>query len=793
MKKNTSILWQTCAAFAAVALLAVGCSEEEPGSELMAPYCQVNANEVTVTRTTATLTGLIEAANPASIKEYGFRYSTSSTLNKDDKTTVTVKLGESLEGSGSVQTLIKDLSPNTTYYYCLYTSTGVSESVSKGENYFRTAETSSPIFTELVKDSIGENFARIKCSVEEIGDTYLMEYGVAYKKLKDKTFVSIPADTLDNEATRSFTVELSELDPSTQYVIRAYAKNSSDKDANTGVREGYSVNDTITTENLLAAEIEGYEPSEVLSTSAKISGQVLGAAGSGGKVEEIGVCYSETNEYPVWTDSKVVIEGTDLKKVYTATLTGLKEYTQYYARMYAKNIVDGKERYGYGEVQMFTTTGLKKPELKYGEESIMSSTPTSLTVAAVITNYDEAALIEKGFLWSLTTGEITLEEAEAANTKLVVTDGGKSFSATITGLEIDKGYYVRPYAVYQSPENQQVGYPGWTRSFWTQSFRAPDLDRPMVEDVTATTAKLTGRISVAGNTAIVKCGFFLKATGTWNDFSLEDSDLQVEADENFTATITGLNPNVAYKVRSYAVCRLGDREETVSGRMDSFDTKQMEGIAFSDVRTSNTIYSISISARLGVTAGEVQEKGFCWNLDDDGAPILENCLGSQQGVDNADGTYALTISDLLPLTQYRIRSYAKVKVGDQLMTFYSGGNSSVRTAEFNNSTSQIMWTEGDTYFTTTFEMPSEATGIEEYGLYWKSETENDDAARQVKATNVGNQYTISLTGLTPGTRYNLKEYVVVGGQTYTWSSFTQTIRARRVPTQEDNQSPDIKN
>ena len=126
------------------------------------------------------------------------------------------------------------------------------------------------------------------------------------------------------------------------------------------------------------------------------------------------------------------------------------------------------------------------------------------------------------------------------------------------------------------------------------------------------------------------------------------------------------------------------------------------------------------------------------------------------------------------------------------MTFYSAEYLE-HTAEFNNPTSQITWTEGDTYFTTTFEMPAEATGIEEYGLYWKSVTENDDAARQVKATNVGNQYTISLTGLTAGTSYNLKEYVVVGGQTYTWSYFPTTIRARRVPTQEDNQSPDIKN
>lgn len=788
MKKNTSILWQTCAAFAAVALLAVGCSEEEPGSELMAPYCQVNANEVTVTRTTATLTGLIEAANPASIKEYGFRYSTSSTLNKDDKTTVTVKLGESLEASGSVQTLIKDLSPNTTYYYCLYTSTGVSESVSTGENYFRTAETSSPIFTELVKDSIGENYARIRCSVEEIGDTYLLEYGVAYKKLKDKTFVSIQADTLDNEATRSFTVELSDLDPSTQYVIRAYAKNSSDTDANTGVREGYSVNDTITTENLLAAEIEGYEPSEVLSTSAKISGQVLGAAGSSGKVEEIGVCYSETNEYPVWTDSKVVIEGTDLKKVYTATLTGLKEYTQYYARMYAKNIVDGKERYGYGEVQMFTTTGLKKPDVQFGEEN--TSDATSFTMSAVINNYDEAALVEKGFIWSLTNGEITLEEAEKNNTKLVVTDGGKTYTGHIVGLPVGTSYFVRAYAVYRSSENEQIGYSG-AYNMYTLSFDPAYVQSVERQDLTSLSVKLVGKVGRNGTGTIVKRGFVL-STDNSMDVTLENCQMKIEAGEDFTEQVTGLLPNTTYYVRAYVVCELGDKQQTVYSWNDSFMTPQFEGITF-----GNNIHldyvkatSIQLSTSIVVTEGEVIEKGICWmERPSSGewiAPTLENCTGYQE----AEGTdFVVTMTGLTPCTEYYHRPYVKIKVEAQTFVVYSD-NFVTSTAGINvDSYSE---TVARHTYTSCFTVHYEGGDLTEYGFYWTTNPDEQTPATKKSAALADGQYTLTLDGLTEGTTYYLRAYYIIDGVTYTERNSRQ-FTTKRTPAQGDNQSPDIKN
>lgn len=787
MKKNTSILWQTCAAFAAVALLAVGCSEEEPGSELMAPYCQVNANEVTVTRTTATLTGQIEAANPASIKEYGFRYSTSSTLNKDDKTTVTVKLGESLEGSGSVQTLIKDLSPNTTYYYCLYTSTGVSESVSTGENYFRTAETSSPIFTELVKDSIGENFARIRCSVEEIGDTYLLEYGVAYKKLKDKTFVSIPADTLDDEATRSFTVELSELDPSTQYVIRAYAKNSSDTDANTGVREGYSVNDTITTENLLAAEIEGYEPSEVLSTSAKISGQVLGAAGSGGKVEEIGVCYSETNEYPVWTDSKVVIEGTDLKKVYTATLTGLKEYTQYYARMYAKNIVDGKERYGYGEVQMFTTTGLKKPDVQFGEEN--TSDATSFTMSAVINNYDEAALVEKGFIWSLTNGEITLEEAEKNNTKLVVTDGGKTYTGHIVGLPVGTSYFVRAYAVYRSSENEQIGYSG-AYNMYTLSFDPAYVQSVERQDLTALSVKLVGKVGSNGTGTIVKRGFVL-STDNSMDVTLENCQMKIEAGEDFTEQVTGLLPNTTYYVRAYVVCELGDKQQTVYSWNDSFMTPQFEGITFGNTNLDYVkATSIQLSTKIVVTAGEVIEKGVCWigrsSTGEWIAPTLENCMGYQK----AEGTdFVVTMTGLTPCTEYYYRPYVKIKVEAQTFVVYSD-NFVTSTAGINvDSYSE---TVAHHTYTSCFTVNYEGGDLTEYGFYWTTNPDEQTPATKKAATLADGQYTLTLDGLAEGTTYYLRAYYVIDGVTYTERNGRE-FTTKRTPAQGDNQSPDIKN
>ena len=211
------------------------CSEEEPVS--FAPTFNMNeASEIL--RTSATFSGSI-SGETSHIKEYGFDYS----LSEDFTTNLTtrVKVGDAITSS-AYQVNVKGLEANERYYYRMYATTGVSTVYSASE-YFQTSASSAPIMSALVVDSIGENVVRFKCSIEEIGDEYLIEYGVGYKKQTDKSYNPIPSDSIVPQSIagtpNTFVVEITGLEPATKYSFRPYAKNSADPNGDTGTREGY--------------------------------------------------------------------------------------------------------------------------------------------------------------------------------------------------------------------------------------------------------------------------------------------------------------------------------------------------------------------------------------------------------------------------------------------------------------------------------------------------------------------------------------------------------------------------
>ena len=76
-----------------------------------------------------------------------------------------------------------------------------------------------------------------------------------------------------------------------------------------------------------------------------------------------------------------------------------------------------------------------------------SCTATTMTVKASIQNYAANALVEKGFIWSRSQGEQSIEDAKTAGTYKAVTNGENQIVATIEGLEMASSYYIRAYAI----------------------------------------------------------------------------------------------------------------------------------------------------------------------------------------------------------------------------------------------------------------------------------------------------------------------------------------------------------
>ena len=809
MKKNFKYI---CSAGAVALLLgtAISCTEEEPIN--LPPSLKLN-EVIDIMRTQARFSGTI-SGDMSQIKEYGFQYSLSEEFSGN--LTKEQKVGDSI-ASSSCSTIIKGLEANERYYYRMYASTGASKVFSESE-YFQTAASSAPILNQLVVDSIGENVVRFRCTVEDIGDEYLIEYGVGYKTSADKTYIPIPSDSIIVVSTSPFTyaVEITGLEPATTYSFRPYAKNSADAAGETGAREGYGHIESYATENQLSAVVETVEPVEgkIGMNSVEMSGRVTSADGSDGVVDEVGFCYSQTNITPDITDAHVTATFTKLNEYFTVSVPDLQTATTYYVRAYAKNTVNGQERIGYGAVYEVTTTDIAIPQVEWVQRITEDGwttyddviTATTYSRKAKITNYDKGALVEKGFVWSENNAEITVEEAREAKTILSVdlNVGENVIDGTITGLQMDKSYYVRAYAIYQAAGLEEIGYT-WTTSFRTKAFERPRLDQVTIDDKTVThnSAELQGRISSKGNGEYLEKGFVISLNdndqGTYEPTLNTEGIKVVKADDDFKGTVTGLRADTRYAVRSYIISTLGGEVDTTYAWYSHLRTKN---VVFPKVNLSHTASSLtSLSFSMTITEagdGDVVEKGFLWRIRPEVNPwsdqyyLGDSDVSSKSFADLTLKTDTLTFDGLEMNTRYKVKGYIKIKVdGEEYIQYYD--NWDVNTSNLALSINNI--SETLTEISLTGYIKEVVEGITEYGFCWAGLADSEKSYEEwthIKASDLDadNNFKATITGLTANTDYYLAVYAKIGDKVYyngRWSRKT-----KRIPGIDENPSPSKK-
>lgn len=147
------------------------------------------------------------------------------------------------------------------------------------------------------------------------------------------------ADKLSASAASKY--EYSKLKPSTAYIVRAYAINSS------GV--GYGPTTTFTAQSITTPTVVTAEVTNIFAESFTANGSVsdLGM----GSILEWGFVYSTTNSSPTLENgSKVYVTPVSGKTV-TKEISNLSPNTTYYVRAFATN----EKETGYGEVKIVTT------------------------------------------------------------------------------------------------------------------------------------------------------------------------------------------------------------------------------------------------------------------------------------------------------------------------------------------------------------------------------------------------------------------------------------------------------
>lgn len=586
------------------------CSDVEPGEDLMPPTLQT-VSALNIARTSVTVKGSVSGGLNA-VQECGVKYSTSKEFPADKTGKV---IFEGVPSSSYMELDITGLTPNEQYYYCWYATTGATEVCSEtGE--FTTASTSKPTFSGFACDSIGENFAIFSCRIDEIGDNFLMEYGVSYKQPSEKTWIPVASENID-KSTMKYTVEVRGLKALTEYSVRAYAKNSEDETGDSGMMEGYSTPLSITTLNQLSPQVTTYDVTTIGITTLTVSGVVTAATGSNDVITEAGFCWSE-HENPSIADNKQAVDNKEVGKDFSLVIDGLLPVTTYYVCAYAKNTVDGEERVGYGDVRMVTTKELIVPQV---EITNMDSGTGSLIVTATIQNYDEGALVEKGFIWDRINSEITYEKAVQNGTYMKIEDGAKIFKGTITGLEMNTHYQVRAYAIYEGSGVQEIGYSwSWGRDTRGISFynvqTQTDVDRVVISSGVKDLETLAG-------VEVLEKGFCwrIRENDKWESPTLEEGEYTgyiAVTDgtlESFSTTLTNLEFATSYTVRPYI--KVKQNEEVVvmySDNVNGFDAHGFELGSSTDNRTASSITkSFTIHNLASIpTDVVIEEVGFYW-------------------------------------------------------------------------------------------------------------------------------------------------------------------------------------
>lgn len=347
---------------------------------------EINTKAVTgITSITAVSGGEISDDGGAQVTERGVCWDTSENPNKSDQCT------SNGDGTGSFDSDITDLDPDTRYYVRAY-ATNSEGTAYGGQKDFRTKqEIDEPTVTTRSIASITTNTAESGGEVTDDGGAEVTERGVCWETSENPT--TNDECTSDGNGIGSFTSNLTDLSSDTQYYVRAYAINSE------GTAYGNQRNFT-TDQEVGLPSVSTSSISSITENSAESGGNVTDDGGD--SVTGRGVCWS-TSQNPT-TDDECTSDGTGTGS-YTSNLDNLSPDTQYYVRAYATN----DEGTAYGNQRDFRTD--EEPGIT------LSFDPTDL-------------LIEPGSSES-TTADISRDRFDGDVTLTVMTDLPSGVSSSI--------------------------------------------------------------------------------------------------------------------------------------------------------------------------------------------------------------------------------------------------------------------------------------------------------------------------------------------------------------------------
>jgi len=544
MRTKTTIL--NAFALAAFALCFFACKKSTPPTVTI-------SNNISVTQTSANVTGEVTNEGSSSVTERGFIYGKQGESRQD-----TMYCGS---GSGEFPTRLTGLEPNTTYNCSAFAKNdgGIGTS---GKVTFTTRDHDLPIVTTAEVENVGTTTASCGGNVTDDGGAEVTERGVCWSTNHGP--VATGSHATSGSGLGVFTCNMNNLAANTTYYVRAYAKNVK------GV--AYGEEKTFTTMDFDLPEVTTAEVTNITQTSAKGGGEVTSDGGT--TVTERGICWS-TNHNPTVSGNHSN-NGTGTGS-FTCNITGLNAHTTYYVRAYATN----SHGTSYGEEVSFNTSA-NPPTVSTG--AVTNITTSSATGNGSIVSDGGNAVTERGFCWS------TSHNPSITGTHVVAEGDANDFSAALTNLSSNTTYYVRAYAT----NGTGTAY-GDEVQFTTLSISVPGVTTASVTNIGNTTATGGGNVISSGGATVTERGI---CWSTNHNPTISGSHANSGTGTGeFMVSMTNLTPNTTYYVRAYAINSQG----SAYGEEVNFKTSQ------------TPTYTIAVSANPSgsgsVTGGGTYEQG----------------------------------------------------------------------------------------------------------------------------------------------------------------------------------------
>lgn len=385
-----------------------------------------------ITSNSAILNASIISSNDAQIEATGFVYSsTDGNPEIGSPGVVTIINGNEQAGSITINNEIATLTFGTTYYVKAYITLDTSETYYSSVDSFVTNLIN--IFTND-SSNLTTNSVTIGGNISDNGGNSITTRGVVYSLTNMNpelggTDVINQADAMIGLG--SYSLELTGLSNSTTYYYKAYGINNSGTYYG-GVKQFTTYGPVV---------ISTSDINSVTLNSALLGGVISDTGGAA--ISERGVVYSSIDNTPEVGETGVTKEiNNSGLETFSETITSLETLTTYYVRAYA---MSNGITY-YGEAKQFTTLN--------GSLGILTASSSSLTLTSAvlngtITDVSNGAVTEKGFVYSQTNQNPTINGFDVI-VEVVALSGGSSevgsYYTTVSPLLFSNYYYYRAYA-----------------------------------------------------------------------------------------------------------------------------------------------------------------------------------------------------------------------------------------------------------------------------------------------------------------------------------------------------------